>query len=106
MSMNLHCNMIELNQTPTYITYMCMMDDTGTIGYKYTGKKALAALLRYKEWYENRLIERFEYEQESGVGEEELKETQKHHETLRKEFTMKIKDIEKNGLSKLEVWYT
>ena len=70
MSMNLQCNMVELIQTPTYITDMCMMNDTGTIGYKYTGKRALAALLRYKEWYENWMIECFEYEQESGVGEE------------------------------------
>ena len=106
MSMNLNCNLIELWQTPTHITYMCMMDDTGKLGYKYTGKKALAALLRYKEWYENRMIKIFEYEQECGASEQELKETQEHHEILKKEFTKKIKDIEKNGLSKLEVWYT
>ena len=29
MSMNLHCEEVELWQTPTYITYMCYSDNDG-----------------------------------------------------------------------------
>ena len=50
MSMNLHCNKIDLWQTPTHITYMCMINNDGKIEYELTGKKALRALYIYIEW--------------------------------------------------------
>lgn len=41
MSMNLHCEQVELWQTPTYITYMCYSNRDG--GWK-------GILYRYSEW--------------------------------------------------------
>lgn len=45
--MNLHCNKIELQQTPTYITYMCtepFSDDLSDLDF------AVAALKQYITW--------------------------------------------------------
>lgn len=45
--MNLHCNKIELYQTPTYITYMCTEpfdDDLSDLDF------AVAALRQYLIW--------------------------------------------------------
>ena len=39
MSMNLHCEEVDLWQTPTYITYMCFSNEDGGwqgILYRYT----------------------------------------------------------------------
>jgi len=41
MSMNLHCDQIELWQTPSYISYMCFSNEDG--GWQ-------GILYRYKEW--------------------------------------------------------
>lgn len=52
MSMNLHCDGVELFQTPTYITNMCM-------SLKENGKPAggmKAVRYRYLLWLENRLL--------------------------------------------------
>lgn len=48
--MNLHCNMIELWQTPTYITYMCMTFDDGEPKTRVNGNQAKEALQRYIHW--------------------------------------------------------
>ena len=48
--MNLHCNQIELRQTPTTITYMCMVQRDGTIEGQVTGNKAKQALQIYIQW--------------------------------------------------------
>ena len=45
MSMNLHCNLVDLWQTPTYITYMCL--ETAT---------PKAALKAYCHWARNQNI--------------------------------------------------
>lgn len=52
MSMNLKCNQIELWQTPTHISYMCMITDSngGLFSCTLRGKKAAIALSRYKQW--------------------------------------------------------
>jgi DUF1680 family protein len=50
MSMNLHCDQIELQQTPTYITYMCMVDSDGEVQGELTGKNARRALEIYCFW--------------------------------------------------------
>ena len=50
MSMNLHCTGIELYQTPTQITEMCMVQPNGTIEGELTGKKALQAIQIYIQW--------------------------------------------------------
>ena len=52
MSVNLHCNVIELRQTPTQITDMCMVQADGTIPWELTGKKAKHALWIYIKWLE------------------------------------------------------
>ena len=53
MSMNLYARVnkqrIELWQTPTSITYMCMMDTDG-VHSEFTGAKAKRALRCYLEW--------------------------------------------------------
>jgi hypothetical protein len=49
MSMNLYCNKVELRQTPTWVTNICMMTDKGP-AYNVTGKDAQRALLCYIEW--------------------------------------------------------
>lgn len=48
MSINLHCNKVKLWQTPTYITYMCLMTPKGA-DYA-TGAEAVRALKCYVEW--------------------------------------------------------
>jgi len=50
MSMNLHCNRIELQQTPTHITYMCMVQPNGKVSPAVTGQKAKHALQIYIRW--------------------------------------------------------
>ena len=50
MSMNLHCNLIDLQQTPTQITNMCLVQPDGTISWEVTGKKARHALWIYIQW--------------------------------------------------------
>ena len=48
--MNLHCNRMELRQTPTYITYMCMVQPDGSIPDEVAGLKAKHALQIYSQW--------------------------------------------------------
>lgn len=50
MSMNLHCDVIELWQTPTQITFMCMVQPDGAVPFELKGKKAKHALEIYKQW--------------------------------------------------------
>lgn len=48
MSINLHCNKVNLWQTPTYITYMCLMTTKGV--EDAAGERAVQALKCYVEW--------------------------------------------------------
>ena len=48
MSINLHCNKVDLWQTPTYVTYMCLMTPKGVEDAK--GAEAVRALKCYVEW--------------------------------------------------------
>lgn len=48
MSINLQCNKVELWQTPSYITYMCLMTPDGVKEAK--GVEAIRALKCYVEW--------------------------------------------------------
>jgi len=78
MSMNLFCNQVDLWQTPTHISYMCMIDDNGNMDPK-TGKKAVAVLKRYIEYVRYRLSSiRFssdeEYELEKGVTDDHIQQ--------------------------------
>ena len=54
MSMNLHCNKVDLWQTPTHISYMCTMNEEGA-RYEVTGKEAKRALFSYIEWVKSTL---------------------------------------------------
>jgi hypothetical protein len=53
MSMNLNLRVdgvnVDLWQTPTYITYMCLMTSKGQKA-KLEGKKAVRAIFMYFEW--------------------------------------------------------
>jgi hypothetical protein len=40
----------ELWQTPTEVTFMCLITDDGVLYGVLTGKKARAAIARYVEW--------------------------------------------------------
>ena len=55
--MNLHARIgaedLGLWQTPTYITWMCMMTPVG-VGNMFRGKKATRSLLCYIEWVRQR----------------------------------------------------
>lgn len=51
--MNLNCNRCNLFQTPTHITYMCMTCDDGEIHFELNGKKAIAPLMRYIQYYKD-----------------------------------------------------
>ena len=59
MSMNLHIvidgNEIAVYQTPSYITYMCMVDSDGYRRTKLHGKKAKRAAHCYLEYVTNML---------------------------------------------------
>lgn len=46
MSMNLHCEEVELWQTPTWVTYICYSNGDG--GWK-------GILYRYEQWVKGRL---------------------------------------------------
>ena len=50
MSMNLHCNQLDLWQTPTFVTYMCTMQPEGHVGNDLTGDDAKRALHMYIQW--------------------------------------------------------
>jgi hypothetical protein len=57
MSTNLHIEVdgreLEIEQTPTWVTYMCLVDHDG---YRTrTGKSAISAMLRYREYIRGRL---------------------------------------------------
>ena len=103
MSMNLHCNMFEMRQTQTHASYMCMIEDSGIVNSEYKGKKALAVLKRYQQWYEWQLQDILNYKAQSNTSEEEYKETAEYHEELIKKLEDTIKDIETNHLDKLVV---
>lgn len=50
MSMNLNCRGFDLQQTPTLITNMCMVQPDGTAPWSLKGKKAIHALRIYSRW--------------------------------------------------------
>lgn len=50
MSLNLHCNKIDLRQTPTFVTEMCMVQSDGDMPWELSGKKAQHALWIYIQW--------------------------------------------------------
>jgi len=68
MSMNLHCRSggvdVELQQTPTQITNMCLVQLNGKVDWNVTGNKAKHALQIYCQWLEgslNRVYPSVEY---------------------------------------------
>jgi len=67
MSMNLHCNKLDLWQTPTYITYMCM-----------EAKGPVAQLNAYKHWVRNQNIHIMRTKQEEESHNQQLLRIQEH----------------------------
>lgn len=55
MSMNLHCEEMELRQTPTYITYMCAYVGHDKDGMYVQDKDWKAIRFRYIEWVKSGL---------------------------------------------------
>ncbi len=58
MSMNLCIKVdgekLSVFQTPSYITYMCLVDSDGRIKEQLKGKKAMRAVYAYLLWIESR----------------------------------------------------
>ena len=54
MSMNLSCEVggveVPLQQTPTSVTNMCMVQPDGEVAWELTGQKARHAMFIYIEW--------------------------------------------------------
>ena len=96
MSMNLNCRLggthINLRQTPTQISYMCIVQCDGSMPNELTGNKARHALQIYCKWVEGSL---------NGMwpSVEALKEANQHN----LEEINRIQDIIKSK-KKLEVW--
>jgi len=82
MSMNLHCKQLELWQTPTHITYMCVMQDDGKISSNLKGKKARRALYMYRQWVRSCI---------NGVWDDE--EERKSHEEFLNNHVKRINDV-------------
>lgn len=70
MSMNLHCNQLDLRQTPTWVTNVCMMTDKGPAS-NVTGKEAHRALLCYIEWIKSLGRTQWTSKEEKEVREEQ-----------------------------------
>jgi hypothetical protein len=58
MSVNLNLTVdnkpVDLWQTPTEVTYMCLITDNGEFNWELTGNKARAAIARYIAWARSR----------------------------------------------------
>jgi transposase len=83
-----------------------MIDDKGVIEGQFKGKKALAALKRYQQWYEMCLQNSFNdaMQRNPTATKEEMDEEIQDMRDREKQLDDQIKDIENNSLSKLEVW--
>lgn len=68
MSMNLHCEEVELWQTPTHISYMCYSNNNG--GWR-------GILYRYEQWVQSLLNGVFT--EDELERRDELKESIKEH---------------------------
>lgn len=55
MSMNLHCKEMELLQTPSHITYMCLYIGKDKKGHYIQEKDWKAIRFRYTEWAKSSL---------------------------------------------------
>ena len=55
MSMNLNCNLVDLLQTPTSVTKMCVATPDGYTMEDLTGYEAQRALQAYISWVQGRL---------------------------------------------------
>lgn len=51
VSLNLHCNLVDLWQTPSLVTVLCLMNHEG-VQPNVTGKEAVRALRGYLRWAE------------------------------------------------------
>lgn len=67
MSINLHCNKIDLWQTPTYITYMCL--ETSTL------KSALKA---YLYWISNQSIKVIKTPEDQKLADQQREQIRIH----------------------------
>lgn len=78
MSMNLHCKSggqgIPLRQTPTQITYMCMVQPNGDIPFELTGKRAKHSLQIYIQWIQGSLNRVYNTIEDSNIAREYVNE--------------------------------
>ena len=82
MSMNLHCNNVELWQTPTYITYMCMALKDG-YSFEFKGVNARRALYAYMQWAMSRFDSFCGTDEELKVHNANRKYAVEHCDTVR-----------------------
>lgn len=71
MSMNLHCNKIELWQTPTYITYMCLETETPK-----------AALEAYLHWSDSQVIKIARNDEEYQIMKDQRERAMEHRKEV------------------------
>ena|ERR1017187_10425465 len=95
MSMNLHCESdkikVELTQTPTQITNMCVVQPDGTLLVELTGKKAKHALRIYIEWVAGSLNGLYQTEKEIDEYNERSFSLNKHIHEINKVINSKKK---------------
>jgi hypothetical protein len=94
--MNLHCDKIELYQTPTWVTYMCTMDVNGKHGYA-KGPDAKRALYCYLEWCSSR-------GRKISNNDEEYREMQEDHAACLNHRQEVIRMIENTPIDELKVY--
>lgn len=86
--MNLHCNKMDLWQTPTYITHLCLMDHDG-IHLEVKGKAAARALRCYFEWVKS-------LRPHSVITTKEQEEENNDHDEMCRELEQEIIHLVKN----------
>ena len=95
MSMNLHCNQLDLWQTPTWITYMCTMLPNGYVGNNLEGDDAKRALHMYTEWVGSQTMSVTENEEEAARADE--------RRAIINEHIAKVRDAAESA--DLKVWW-
>ena len=94
MSMNLHCctksGQIELWQTPTCVTYMCLVDSEGAIRNEVRGKEARRALQIYLRWVDNFTNGAWENQEDLDDARERVREHKHWVLEIAKDKTLRV----------------
>ena len=95
INLNISSNLgkLDIYQTPTYVSYMCVVDGKGDLKSRQ-GKKALRSIQIYLQWVESIKNETFANEEDAKARRDSVNE---HINTV-KEW------IEESAVSSLLVW--